>query len=173
MANVSTGNKIPDEIARHIKIPSLSRQFHGDYSLNNNTLHVLQWNVLAQALSYTKNNFVRVPDDVVAFENRKWRILEQIIARRPDLCALEEMDIFNDFLKDELPKYGYSCHFVEKINSKCFLFQNDTENFKGPDGFTPKAILQFPTKDEIGPNALPSINYPSDHLALEVIFNIQ
>jgi len=58
------------------------------------------------ALSYTKNNFIRVPNDVVAFENRKWRILEQIIARKPDLCALEEMDIFNDFLKDELPKYG-------------------------------------------------------------------
>jgi hypothetical protein len=58
------------------------------------------------ALSYTKNNFVRVPNDVVVFDNRKWRILEQIIARQPDLCALEEMDIFNDFLKDELPKYG-------------------------------------------------------------------
>jgi hypothetical protein len=23
---------------------------------------------------------------------------------------------------------------VEKINSKCLLFQDDTENFKGPDG---------------------------------------
>ncbi len=45
--------------------------------------------------------------------------------------------------------------------------------FYTPNGFTPKAILQFPTKDEIGPNGLPSINYPSDHLALEVIFNIQ
>jgi hypothetical protein len=49
---------------------------------------------------------VRVPNEVVAFEQRKWRILEQIIIRRPDLCALEEMDIFTCFLKDELPKYG-------------------------------------------------------------------
>jgi hypothetical protein len=58
------------------------------------------------ALSYTKDNFVRVQNEVVAFETRKWRILEQIIIRRPDLCALEEMDIFTCFLKDELPKYG-------------------------------------------------------------------
>lgn len=49
---------------------------------------------------------MRVPADVVAFEKRKWRILEQIIVRKPDLCALEEMDIFDVFLKDELPKYG-------------------------------------------------------------------
>jgi hypothetical protein len=28
----------------------------------------------------------------------------------------------------------YACHFVEKINSKCHLFEHDTENFKGPDG---------------------------------------
>jgi hypothetical protein len=58
------------------------------------------------ALSYTKGNFIRVPDDAVAFESRKWRILEQIVARRPDLCALEEMDIYEVFLKHELPKYG-------------------------------------------------------------------
>jgi hypothetical protein len=58
------------------------------------------------ALSYTKDNFVRVQNEVVAFQTRKWRILEQIIIRRPDLCALEEMDIFTCFLKDELPKYG-------------------------------------------------------------------
>ncbi|CAF3835421.1 unnamed protein product [Rotaria sp. Silwood1] len=53
-----------------------------------------------------------------------------------------------------------SCHTIDYI-------------FYTPKGFTPKAILQFPTKNEIGPNALPSINYPSDHLALEVVFNIQ
>lgn len=322
MASASTEDTIPDEIARHIKTPSLSRHFLGDHSKNKNTLHVLQWNVLAQAFSYTKDNFIRVSNDALDFENRKWRILQQIIAHKPDLCALEEMDIFNVFLKDELPKYGYSCHFVQKIHSKCLLFEDDAKNFKGPDGtllcfktdlfielarhqdqlpddgrqekhifavlelehkssskkiifigthlkarktfeasrtaqtealiqyiknkypmhthmilagdfngdntepfyqditkygfrsaycdmlnnkeppyttwkfkgrdgterescrtidyvfftpngFTPKAILQFPTLEAMGPNGLPSINYPSDHLALEVIFNIQ
>ncbi|CAF2747328.1 unnamed protein product [Rotaria sp. Silwood2] len=45
--------------------------------------------------------------------------------------------------------------------------------FYNPEGFTPQAILQFPKKADIGPNALPSIHYPSDHLALEVMFNIE
>lgn len=29
---------------------------------------------------------------------------------------------------------SYSCFFVPKVNSKCFLFEHDTKNFKGPDG---------------------------------------
>lgn len=45
--------------------------------------------------------------------------------------------------------------------------------FYNPRGLTPKAILQLPSKDEMGPNALPSNRYPSDHLALEVLFNIE
>ena len=53
-----------------------------------------------------------------------------------------------------------SCHTIDYI-------------FYNPSGFQPIAVLEFPTKDEIGPNGLPSINYPSDHLALEVIFKIQ
>lgn len=45
--------------------------------------------------------------------------------------------------------------------------------FYNPHGFTPKAILQFPSKTDIGPNALPSAHYPSDHLALEAVFHIE
>ncbi|CAF3437945.1 unnamed protein product [Rotaria socialis] len=322
MASSAMNSLMQNEIKQYITPESLKRDFDGSISSSPSTIHVLQWNVLAQALSYTKDNFVRVNNDIVDFEKRKWRILEQIIIRRPDLCALEEMDIFNCFLENELPKYGYTCFFVPKINSKCFLFEADTKNFKGadgtllcyktdlfnelsrngeqlpddgrrekqifavlhlehkpsskkivfigthfkskkefkasrlhqaeaiiehlktkyptsshvilagdlngdfeepcytelvnfglksayrtkmgdkepsyttwtykgrdgtereqckaidyvfysPKGFTPEAILQLPSKDDIGPNALPSINYPSDHLALEVILNIE
>ena len=45
--------------------------------------------------------------------------------------------------------------------------------FYTKNGFTPKAVLLFPTKKEIGPTGLPSYNYPSDHLALEAIFNMK
>lgn len=45
--------------------------------------------------------------------------------------------------------------------------------FYKPEGFLPKAILKLPNRDDIGVNALPSDQYPSDHLALEVIFNIK
>ncbi|CAF2555687.1 unnamed protein product [Rotaria sp. Silwood2] len=322
MASSTIKDSVPSEIKQHIKPESLKREFDINISRTQTTIHVLQWNVLAQALSYTKGNFVRVSDDVVDFDSRKWRILEQIIIRQPDLCALQEMDMFDCFLKNELPKYGYTCYFVPKPNSRCDLFKDDTKNYKGPDGtllcykteafeerskrqeqlpddgrhakqifavldlkhknlgneilfigthfkskkeckpsrthqaevvvafirknyptrkhviiagdfngdadepcyseflnlglrsayrtkmndkepefttwkfkgrdgteseqckaidyifynpqgFTPQAILQFPKKADIGPNALPSIHYPSDHLALEVMFNIE
>lgn len=45
--------------------------------------------------------------------------------------------------------------------------------FYKPEGFTPIALLKLPTKKEIGPNGLPSDNYPSDHLALETKFIIR
>ncbi|CAF3241898.1 unnamed protein product [Rotaria sp. Silwood2] len=106
MASSTIKDSVPSEIKQHIKPESLKREFDINISRTQTTIHVLQWNVLAQALSYTKGNFVRVSDDVVDFDSRKWRILEQIIIRQPDLCALQEMDIFDCFLKNELPKYG-------------------------------------------------------------------
>jgi mRNA deadenylase 3'-5' endonuclease subunit Ccr4 len=111
---------IPNEIRQNISIPSLRRRFLGNYSLKpgDRTINVLQWNILAQALSYPEGNFNRVKTEMVAFETRKWRILEQILIHQPDLCSLEEMDIYDCFLKDQLPKYGYNCFFTPKHNSK-------------------------------------------------------
>jgi mRNA deadenylase 3'-5' endonuclease subunit Ccr4 len=43
---------------------------------------------------------------MVKYETRKWRILEQILINQPDLCSLEEVDIYDCFLKEQLPKYG-------------------------------------------------------------------
>ncbi|CAF1518312.1 unnamed protein product, partial [Didymodactylos carnosus] len=227
-------------------------------------------------LSYAEGNFIRVESDVVDFDQRKQHILDQILIHKPDLCSLEEMDIYEAFLKPELAKHNYTCYFTPKTNSKCFEFK-DTTNFKGPDGillmykndvfkeirsnnfelpddgryakqvrmrslqsvshhapgdfngerdeefykiilscgfssaystllngepefttwkfkqrgstekeecrtidyifynaegFTPLEYLSLPQKSEIGTNALPSRNYPSDHLALAVKFLI-
>jgi nocturnin len=44
--------------------------------------------------------------------------------------------------------------------------------FYKPQGFVPVAILKLPSKEEIGPNGLPSNEYPSDHLAIETVFRI-
>ncbi|CAF0956429.1 unnamed protein product [Didymodactylos carnosus] len=99
----------------------------------NRIIHVLQWNILAQALSYAEGNFIRVESDVVDFDQRKQHILDQILIHKPDLCSLEEMDIYEAFLKPELAKHNYTCYFTPKTNSKCFEFK-DTTNFKGPDG---------------------------------------
>jgi len=127
---------IPNEIRKHLSIPSLERRFIGDFTTkeNEHQINVLQWNILAQALSYPEENFVRVKHETVAYENRKWRILEQILAYQPDLCSLEEMDIYDCFLKEQLTRYGYRCFFTPKPNSKCLHFEDCSENFKGPDG---------------------------------------
>ncbi|CAF0755150.1 unnamed protein product [Adineta ricciae] len=122
------------EITEHISPASLKREFQGDASANERTLHVLQWNILAQGLSNPHRNFVRVKDETVAFATRKWRILEQILVNQPDLCSLEEVDTYECFLKHRLPNYGYTCFFTPKPKSPCLVFQNDVANFKGADG---------------------------------------
>lgn len=66
----------------------------------------MQWNTLAQGLSNPERNFIRVKQETVAYETRRWRILEQIVIRQPDLCSLEEVDTYENFLQHQLPKYG-------------------------------------------------------------------
>ncbi|CAM4775733.1 unnamed protein product [Rotaria magnacalcarata] len=127
---------IPPEVQQNVSLPSVKRKFISNYSLkpNDHTINTLQWNILAQALSYPEGNFIRVKTETVAYETRKWRILEQILVHQPDLCSLQEMDIYDCFLKEQLPKYGYTCFFTPKPNSKCLSFKDDPDNFKGPDG---------------------------------------
>ncbi|CAF3704972.1 unnamed protein product [Rotaria sordida] len=134
-------------ITEHISPASLKREFDGNYVSAHATLHVLQWNTLAQGLSNPENNFIRVKNETIAFDTRKWRILEQILIRKPDLCALEEVDTYDCFLQYHLPKYGYTCFFTPKPKSPCLGFQHDSANFKGPDGI----LLCFKTDlfDEI------------------------
>ena len=45
--------------------------------------------------------------------------------------------------------------------------------FYRSDSLIPIAYLELPTKSDIGPDGLPSVNYPSDHLALQSIFLIR
>lgn len=57
-------------------------------------------------LSNPVDNFIRVKKDTVAYETRRWRILEQILINQPDLCALQEVDTYDCFLQDYLLKFG-------------------------------------------------------------------
>ncbi|CAF0944727.1 unnamed protein product [Adineta steineri] len=136
MSAIPTNEFIPDEIRQNISVQGLKRKFitSSQVKPDDCTINVLQWNILAQALSYPEGNFVRVKNEVVKYETRKWRILEQILIYQPDLISLEEVDIYDCFLKEQLSKYGYVCFFTPKPNSKCLSFADDSENFKGPDG---------------------------------------
>ena len=93
-------------ISKHLPVPSVQREFQGNHSKTSQTLHVLQWNVLAQGLSNPERNFARVKKETVAYETRRWRILEQVVLRQPDLFSLEEVDSYEEFLRHQLPKFG-------------------------------------------------------------------
>lgn len=80
--------------------------FNGILLLKVNEMNIFPFNSFRLGLSNPHRNFVRVKDETVAFDTRKWRILEQILIRQPDLCALEEADIYDCFLQHHLPKYG-------------------------------------------------------------------
>ena len=134
--------RMDSSITKHLPVPSLKREFQGDYQSSPQTLHVLQWNVLAQGtdppgysinaeisishlgLSNPIGNFVRVKAETVAYETRKWRILEQILIRQPDLCALEEVDIYDCFLQHQLPNYGYLSASLSSM--RCYSTFKDT-----------------------------------------------
>lgn len=90
----------------------------------------MTWNVLAQSLSYIDNNFSRVKDEWVNYETRKWKVLKEIKKNNADICVLQEVDFFDDFLKDEVKKIGYACVFAPKPDSPCLKIEGNM----GPDG---------------------------------------
>lgn len=115
---------LDSSISKQLSQPSLVRQFDGEYSQSPTTLHILQWNMLAQGYIFTEwkiyftvqvfiglsnpeGNFIRVKKETTAYETRKLRILEQMLIRQPDLCGMEEVDIYDAFLEAQLTKNGW------------------------------------------------------------------
>ncbi|ESO93950.1 hypothetical protein LOTGIDRAFT_95897, partial [Lottia gigantea] len=90
---------------------------------------VMQWNMLAQALSQGTDNFVKCPAEALSWDNRKLHIMEEILTHNPTILCLQEVDQFN-FLEKELGKVGYKGTFCKKPFSPCL---DITPNF-GPDG---------------------------------------
>ncbi|PFX20057.1 Nocturnin [Stylophora pistillata] len=93
---------------------------------------VLQWNVLADALSTSSptDNFIKCPPEALLWSKRKLRTLQGILMYDPDIIALEEVDHFQDFFLPSLQKLGYEGLFVAKRDSPCLKFANNS----GPDG---------------------------------------
>jgi endonuclease/exonuclease/phosphatase family metal-dependent hydrolase len=104
------------------------------------TFSILQFNVLAQGLSFgpntqspfeptqklqeykAKNTYggftsVAHPDVCLDFNLRQWRLLQAILDADCDIVALEEMDRFYGFFLPMLQKFGYEGYFVPKVHS--------------------------------------------------------
>ncbi|XP_061847908.1 nocturnin [Colius striatus] len=93
-------------------------------------IRVMQWNILAQALGEGKDNFVQCPMEALKWEERKCLILEEILAYKPDILCLQEVDHYFDTFEPLLSRLGYQCTFFPKPWSPCL----DVEQNNGPDG---------------------------------------
>lgn len=85
-------------------------------------LRVQQFNVLADGLSGLRpdlGGFSRVGRDVLMWENRKWKILDELLRFKPDVITLQECDHYDDFFLPELAKQGYDGTFAPKPASAC------------------------------------------------------
>ncbi|KAM6981379.1 nocturnin [Aplochiton taeniatus] len=98
--------------------------------LQQPSIRVMQWNILAQALGEGKDGFVRCPLDALNWSERKYLILEEILTHRPDVLCLQEVDHYYDTFQPVLASLGYHGSFLAKPWSPCL----DVERNNGPDG---------------------------------------
>ena len=80
-------------------------------------------NVLADYLCDTKS-FPHAIPTALPWSQRAPLHIQQITSLQPDLCALEEVDHYDDWFRPELTKHGYDSVFIKKIegNDGCALF---------------------------------------------------
>ncbi|XP_050983399.1 nocturnin [Labeo rohita] len=120
-----------EEVLRN-RPPRLHRDFMMTRacSLQNASIRIMQWNILAQALGEGKDGFVRCPMEALNWSERKYLILEEILTYRPDVLCLQEVDHYFDTFQPVLASLGYQSSFCPKPCSPCL----DVHNNNGPDG---------------------------------------
>ena len=106
------------------------RILHGDerhFDDRKGSIRVMQFNVLAEGLSSlpsddppssschapsTGGGFTSLQSpEILNFQRRKVRLLEEIISHDPDVIAIEECDNYHGFFKPVLAKLGYESVF--------------------------------------------------------------
>jgi len=94
-----------------------------------NTIRVLQWNILSQTLGSKNDKFIRCNPLALEWRTRRWKILEEIIRYDPDIVCLQEVD-HNKLIQKALGSVKYTGRFLAKPDSPCIHL--DCNN--GPDG---------------------------------------
>eukprot|EP01080_Neovahlkampfia_damariscottae_P011396 gene11396-4563_t len=79
-------------------------------------MKILQFNTLADILTYS---FDSTNPNFLLWENRKWKLLEEITQYDCDIICLQEIDHFYDFFEPELKHFGYTGIFVGK--KRCYF----------------------------------------------------
>jgi len=93
------------------------------------TVKVMQWNVLSQAIGFHCDNFATCPKEDILWSARKYKILFEIAQYSPDIICLQEVDRFY-FIHKILQKVGFDGLFHAKPDSGCLYLPENT----GPDG---------------------------------------
>ncbi|RWS20661.1 nocturnin-like isoform X3, partial [Leptotrombidium deliense] len=100
------------------------------YIDNENSITVMQWNILSQAIGYTCDRFDTCAEKDLLWSSRKWKIIYEIAQYMPlDVICLQEVDHY-DFIERMLIKVGYRGTFTPKPDSPCYYISGNT----GPDG---------------------------------------
>ncbi|KAL5012850.1 hypothetical protein ScPMuIL_011401 [Solemya velum] len=127
--------EIGDEIKKKGLPPLIERTFTDVHyegagkTAGDGTFRIMQWNLLAQALSQGSDNFILCPKEALDWGNRRLRIIEELLRYEPGILCLEEVDQYS-YIKDILTKVGYEGIFFPKPDSPCLY----AENSNGPDG---------------------------------------
>jgi len=114
---------------KRVSFVSQACDYAGGVNENAGRFRILSWNVLAQALAESHDNFVGLPEGTLDWNARRLHILHEIIAYNPDIICLQEVDHFK-FLKSALNPLGYRGIFCSKPDSPCIYLENNN----GPDG---------------------------------------
>lgn len=87
---------------------------------------------IATALSPSDSttNFVKAPQEALKWENRKDKLLREILRSGADVVCLEEVDHFPDFFQPMMKENGFEGFFKPKPSSPCL----EVEGNSGPDG---------------------------------------
>ncbi|KAK3918694.1 Nocturnin, partial [Frankliniella fusca] len=96
---------------------------------DSNTIRVLQWNVLSQALGTSNDNFVACPERALDWAVRRPLMLQELAAAAPDIICLQEVDHYK-FLEAALSPLGYRGLWEPKPDSPCKYVPDNN----GPDG---------------------------------------
>lgn len=123
-------NKLQEDISKRNLPPLLDRNFiQTEDEADRVKFRIMQWNILAQALTQGDDNFIRCPPEALKWDNRQLRVVEELVRFSPSILCLEEVDMFK-FLTDTLGDAGYKGIFTPKPHSPCHKFVNNM----GSDG---------------------------------------
>ncbi|CAG7734067.1 unnamed protein product [Allacma fusca] len=131
--NYSSASEEPEELQSWglKRVPFISQgcSSANTHAQDGGRFRVLTWNILAQALAVSHDNFVGLPEGTLDWAARRLRILHEILIYDPDVICLQEVDHFN-FLNSTLSSLGYRGVFCSKPDSPCIYLANNN----GPDG---------------------------------------